>query len=292
MALGAGGAGSVATDVIWDAAGDTIYGTGANTAIRLAAGTGLQYYRMNAGATAPEWATLSIALASQVTGDLPFANLTQCATNTVASNITAGTADLTCTTYADLLADMGVIASAAAPSEDRLAFYDFSALQIDYLLPGTGVQTALGAAINGAGGFLTTDGTATMSGKTVTTLDVNSTDATLSRLSAGVLGIEGIAVLTESNATTLTNKTLDPEATGNVIGFVSKIQISPVVCQGATATGGLNTMAALAPTATCVTGTNVTRGVATFPDSDGEFGYQFEIALPADFTGTVDISPK
>lgn len=47
---------TVATDVIWDAAGDLVYGTGANTAARLAKGTALQQLRMNAGATAPEWA--------------------------------------------------------------------------------------------------------------------------------------------------------------------------------------------------------------------------------------------
>jgi hypothetical protein len=36
---GAGGGGDVATDVIWDAAGDLAVGTGANTAVRLAAGS-------------------------------------------------------------------------------------------------------------------------------------------------------------------------------------------------------------------------------------------------------------
>ncbi len=54
-----GSGGSVATDTIWDAAGDTVYGTGSNTATRLALGTALQVYRVNAGATAPEWATFS-----------------------------------------------------------------------------------------------------------------------------------------------------------------------------------------------------------------------------------------
>jgi hypothetical protein len=47
--------GAVATDAIWDAAGDTVYGTGANTAARLAIGTAGQLYHVNAGATAPEW---------------------------------------------------------------------------------------------------------------------------------------------------------------------------------------------------------------------------------------------
>lgn len=51
-----GGAGSVATDAIWDAAGDLAVGSGANTAARLAKGTALQVLRVNAGATALEWA--------------------------------------------------------------------------------------------------------------------------------------------------------------------------------------------------------------------------------------------
>lgn len=42
--------------------GDTVYATGANALARLPKGTGLQIYRMNSGATAPEWVTLTAAL--------------------------------------------------------------------------------------------------------------------------------------------------------------------------------------------------------------------------------------
>jgi hypothetical protein len=52
---GSAGSGDVATDAIWDAAGDTVYGTGANTGARLAKGTAYQLYMINSGATAPEW---------------------------------------------------------------------------------------------------------------------------------------------------------------------------------------------------------------------------------------------
>lgn len=55
----AGGSGAVATDAIWDAAGDLAVGSGANTAVRLAIGTANQVLRVNAGATALEWATLA-----------------------------------------------------------------------------------------------------------------------------------------------------------------------------------------------------------------------------------------
>ena len=46
----------IATDPIWDAAGDTVYGTGANTAAKLAAGAANLKKFMNAAGTAPEWA--------------------------------------------------------------------------------------------------------------------------------------------------------------------------------------------------------------------------------------------
>ncbi len=50
-----GGVRTLATDTLFDAAGDTVYGTGDNTSARLAAGTAYQVYMMNAAATAPAW---------------------------------------------------------------------------------------------------------------------------------------------------------------------------------------------------------------------------------------------
>jgi hypothetical protein len=52
---GGSSGGAVATDTIWDAAGDLVYGTGSNTGARLAIGTARQALLVNAGATAPEW---------------------------------------------------------------------------------------------------------------------------------------------------------------------------------------------------------------------------------------------
>jgi hypothetical protein len=59
--------GSIATDTIWDAAGDLAVGTGADAAARLAKGTALQVLRVNAGATALEWATPSGGDADDIT---------------------------------------------------------------------------------------------------------------------------------------------------------------------------------------------------------------------------------
>ena len=46
-------------DMTLTTAGDILYASGNNTPARLAKGTGLQVLQMNAGATAPEWATAS-----------------------------------------------------------------------------------------------------------------------------------------------------------------------------------------------------------------------------------------
>jgi hypothetical protein len=52
------GGGSVATDTLWDAAGDLAVGSGANTAAKLAIGTAGQALRVNSGATGLEWAAI------------------------------------------------------------------------------------------------------------------------------------------------------------------------------------------------------------------------------------------
>lgn len=49
--------GSVATDSIWDAAGDLVYGTGADTAAKLIAGNADLKMFMNAAGSAPEWSS-------------------------------------------------------------------------------------------------------------------------------------------------------------------------------------------------------------------------------------------
>lgn len=52
----AGAAGAVATDAIWDAAGDLVQGTGANTAAKLGAGTAGQVLTSGGAAAANVWA--------------------------------------------------------------------------------------------------------------------------------------------------------------------------------------------------------------------------------------------
>ena len=65
----AGGGGAVATDAIWDAAGDLAVGSGANTAVKLAKGTALQRLRVNAAGTALEWFTPTTEISFMFTAD-------------------------------------------------------------------------------------------------------------------------------------------------------------------------------------------------------------------------------
>lgn len=58
--------GAVATDVIWDAAGDQAVGTGANTAAKIPIGTAGQHWIVNAGATAPAWVTLASSKVTRI----------------------------------------------------------------------------------------------------------------------------------------------------------------------------------------------------------------------------------
>jgi hypothetical protein len=50
-----GGGASLATDTLWDTAGDLVYGTGANAAAKLAIGAPYAVLMTNSGATAPAW---------------------------------------------------------------------------------------------------------------------------------------------------------------------------------------------------------------------------------------------
>lgn len=66
-ACGGGGGGSIATDTIWGAAGDLVYGTGPNTATRLAIGSTSQVLRVVGGV--PAWGDIDIDFTSGDTSD-------------------------------------------------------------------------------------------------------------------------------------------------------------------------------------------------------------------------------
>jgi len=74
--------------------GDTMYASGTDTLTRLAKGTSLQLYRMNTGATAPEWWTPDYITANQtitLSGDATGTGTTAIAVTIAASGASAGT---------------------------------------------------------------------------------------------------------------------------------------------------------------------------------------------------------
>jgi hypothetical protein len=100
------------------------------------------------------------------------------------------------------------------------------------------------------------------------------------------------AVMTADSTTTKTNLTLDAEGTGNTITISQKIWLPAAGCAGTTGALLWDTLATLAPTATCSAGTTETtmmRGTADFPDTDGDYSLQVPILLPDDWTGAVGI---
>lgn len=87
---------------------------------------------------------------------------------------------------------------------------------------GTGVATALGNAVNGAGGFLTSAATgdnladSTSASLGLGTIELgHASDTTIARVGAGQISVEGVNVVTTSSADTLTNKTYSTAGTGN-----------------------------------------------------------------------------
>jgi hypothetical protein len=90
---------------------------------------------------------------------------------------------------------------------------------------------------------------------------------------------------TAAIASTLTNKTIDAEGTGNLITIPFKPFIGAALCNNATAGPSMNLPTAAAPTVNCRTGSNVQEGTLDFADADSaQFGYM----LPSDWTGAID----
>lgn len=123
---------------------------------------------------------------------------------------------------------------------------------------------------------------------------VSSLTATVVKAASGVLSAAtaGTDYVSPSSSESLTNKTLDAEGTGNSITIPVKIWLPAVTCVGTVGALNWDVLASNVPTATCSAGsteTTMMRGVADFPDSDGDYSLQQTIRLPSDWSGNVDI---
>ena len=97
------------------------------------------------------------------------------------------------------------------------------------------------------------------------------------------------SAITASSTDTLTNKTLDTEATGNVLTVVDEEWYDFVGCPAATAALNWDTEAGLtAPAIQCIDNGDTTQGQADFDDATAE-GFQRLFKLPATWTGNIDV---
>jgi hypothetical protein len=147
----------------------------------------------------------------------------------------------------------------------------------------TKVSTGTGspeAAVTGAIGdlFLRTDGGA------ATTLYVKE---------SGSGNTGWIAPTTAASTTTETNKTLDAEATGNVLTLPFSLWIPAARCDNATATSPAWSFPTSNPgVPACVTGSNTQFGTMDFADGANTLSAQTHVMLPGDWTGTVGVKLK
>ena len=255
-----GGAGSVATDPIWDAAGDLVYGTGANTASRLAPGTTGQVLVLGTGPVAPAWSSTLTALTSISFGADP------------GDGSPLNLSNNTCINW-----------EIATPGTDKCLKVDASD-QLDF----NGTFNLSGP----------TTGSMQINGSTSGSLKITTADATAQAITiTGAAQTTGAATLTipdqggtsrnfvfDTLTQTLTGKTIDCTSAGNVCTITKTIDLPLVGVSGGTAGHVWDD----APTLTACTpgsaaGTNQTVAYCTFPDSDGDIGRAIPLHLPASF---------
>jgi len=97
--------------------------------------------------------------------------------------------------------------------------------------------------------------------------------------------------ITASSTDTLTNKTIDAEATGNVVTIPFTLYIGAAGCNGATA-GTIWDLPTSSPAvATCTLGTNTVQGYLAFADATS-LSAQYNWFIPSDWSGNIDARIK
>lgn len=195
----AAASGSVATDAIWDAAGDLAVGTGSNTAAKLTMGIPGQALHVNAGATGLEWATISGGGDALVSNPLSqFASTTSAQLAGVISDETGSGALVFATSPTLVTPALGV---ASATTINKVAL----------------TAPATGSTLTIADGFtLTVNGSATITNGTHS--GTNTGDQTLNGLSSAsdytiAVGTTGTDVNVASSGSTVTVHVPDASAT-------------------------------------------------------------------------------
>ena len=94
------------------------------------------------------------------------------------------------------------------------------------------------------------------------------------------------------SADVLTNKTLDAEGTGNVISATFKHWLKAGWCQGADPLSAWSVPLVNPAVMSCDTGTNTQKATWDFADGVNALSIQDNVALPSDFTSTIDVRVK
>lgn len=296
------GAAAVATDTIWDAAGDLVYGTGANTAVRLAPGTTGQVLTLGTGPVAPAWSSTLTALTSISFGADPGDGSPLNLSNNTCINweiATPGTDKCLKVNASDQLDFNGTInLSGAGTGSVVINGVTSGSLTItgaDAMAQAVTVTVAAqttGAAVltipdragsNGTFAFVAGD----IGAATATTPSANDNDTSVATTAYVQTELTAYA----SDTVTLTNKTLDAEGTGNVVTIPRRIWLPAAGCNNATAGSVWDLPTSNPAVAACVTGTNTQKGVLNFADS-ADLSAQITYKLPSTWTGTVDANIK
>lgn len=259
-----GGAGSVATDTIWDAAGDLAYGTGSNTASRLAPGTTGQVLTLGSGPVAPAWSSALTALTSISFGADPGDGSPLNLSNNTCINweiATPGTDKCLKVNASDQLDFNGTI---------NLSGSNTGSMQVNGATSGSLKVTTADATAQA----ITITGAAQTTGATTLTIpDMAGTNDTF---------------MFAAKAVTKTNLTLDTEGTGNTVTIKRYKWIPAAGCNNVTAGPVWNLPTSNPAVAACRTGTNTTKGVLEFADGANALTAQYIDYLNEDWTGAID----
>lgn len=158
------------------------------------------YYRNNSA-----WVQLGSG-----TGDFSSNTATSVDSEIVLFSGTGGKTGKRATTTGLLKGTSGVLSAASAGTD----YYAPGSTDVAVADGGTGSSTAAGAATN--------LGLGTGDSPQFTAVNVGAaTDTTVARVSAGVISVEGVTVVTTSNTAAFTNKTFDAAGTGNSLSNIA-----------------------------------------------------------------------